>query len=66
MTIRIAGEQDKHQLDFAARNIYTLPNDEYRVLPSSLKDGDYILEIKTIRIIVCGNTITCECLSIQV
>ena len=51
MTIRIAGEQDKHQLDFAARNIYTLPNDEYRVLPSSLKDGDYILEIKTIRII---------------
>ena len=35
MTIRIAGEQDKHQLDFAARNIYTLPNDEYRVLKLS-------------------------------
>lgn len=51
MTIRIAGEQDKHKLDFAARNIYTLPNDEYRVLPSSLKDGDYILEVKTIRFI---------------
>lgn len=51
MTIRIAGVQDKHKLDFAARNIYTLPNDEYRVLPSSLKDGDYILEVKTIRII---------------
>lgn len=51
MTIRIAGEQDKYKLDFAARNIYTLPNDEFRVLPSSLKDGDYILEVKTIRII---------------
>lgn len=51
MTIRIAGEQDKHKLDFAARNIYTLPNDEFRVLPSSLKDGDYILEVKTIRLI---------------
>lgn len=37
MTIRIAGEQDKHQLDFAARNIYTLPNDEYRVPPHHLK-----------------------------
>lgn len=51
MTIRIAGEQDKHKLDFAARNIYTLPNEEYRVLPSSQKDGDYILEVNTIRLI---------------
>lgn len=51
MTIRIAGEQDKYQLDFAARNIYTLPNDEFRVLPSSLRDGDYILEVTTIRLI---------------
>ncbi len=51
MTIRIVGEQDKYKLDFAARNIYTLPNDEFRVLPSSLKDGDYILEVKTIRVI---------------
>ena len=51
MTIRIAGEQDKYQLDFAARNIYTLPSDEFRVLPSSLRDGDYILEVTTIRLI---------------
>ncbi|MDE7315825.1 MAG: FapA family protein [Mucispirillum sp.] len=51
MTICIAGEQDKHKLDFAARNIYTLPSDEFRVLPSSLKDGDYILEVTTIRLI---------------
>ncbi len=51
MTIRIAGEQDKYKLDFAARNIYTLPNEEYRVLPSLSKDGDYILEVKTIRMI---------------
>lgn len=51
MTIRIAGEQDKHKLDFAARNIYTLPNDEYKVLPSSFKEGYYILEVKTIRLI---------------
>ena len=49
MTIRLAGEQDKHKLDFAARNVYTLPNEEYRVLPSSARDGDYILEVKTIR-----------------
>lgn len=51
MTIKLAGEQDKHRLDFAARNVYTLPNEEYRVLPSSAKDGDYILEVKTIRMI---------------
>lgn len=51
MTIRIAGEQDKHKLDFAARNVYVLPNDEFRVLPSSLVDGDYILEVRTIRVI---------------
>ncbi len=51
MTIKLAGEQDKHKLDFAARNVYTLPNEEYRVLPSSAKDGDYILEVKTIRMI---------------
>lgn len=51
MTIRIAGEQDKNKLDFVARNIYTLPNDEYRVLPSSQNDGDYVLKIKTIRMI---------------
>ncbi len=51
MTIYIAGEQDRHRLDFAARNIYTLRNDEYKVLPSSVKDGDFILQVKTIRLI---------------
>lgn len=51
MTIKLAGEQDKHKLDFAARNVYTLPTEEYRVLPSSARDGDYILEVKTIRMI---------------
>lgn len=51
MTIRIAGEQDKHKLDFAARNVYVLPNDEFRVLPSTVKDGEYILDVRTIRTI---------------
>lgn len=49
MTIRLAGKQDKLKLDFAARNVYTLPNEEYRVLPSSAKDGDFVLEVNTFR-----------------
>lgn len=49
MTIYIMGEQDRHRLDFAARNIYTFPNEEYRVIPSSREDGSYVLEINTIR-----------------
>lgn len=49
MTIRISGMQDKHRLSFVAMNVYTLPNEEYRVLPSSKDDGSYILEVKTYR-----------------
>lgn len=49
MTIHIVGEDSKQRLDFAARNIYTLPNEEYRVIPSSLFQGEYALEVKTIR-----------------
>lgn len=51
MTIKLAGRQDKQKLDFAARNVYTLPNEEYRVTTSSAKDGNYILEVKTFRMI---------------
>lgn len=49
MTIRIRGDQDRHRLEFIAMNIYTLPNEEYRVLPSSHNDDTFILEINTVR-----------------
>ncbi len=51
MTIRLAGEQDKRRFAFIAMNVYTLPNEEYRVLPSSLKEGDFILEVNTNRVV---------------
>ncbi len=51
MTIRLAGEQDKRRLAFIAMNVYTLPNEEYRVLSSSQNEDECILEVNTSRAI---------------
>lgn len=49
MSIRLFGEQDRHRLDFIARNIYTLTQDEFRVMSSSANEEEYILEVRTSR-----------------